>query len=206
MQSLYLLPCSPFKRASAVLCPGVSSYPAPHVCVGRLGLHPMFMDWMAGVPKMSTWRGGRLGPFTFLLNVCINFKEQHVKGRGSALMPVDSGCLEGTQENTQHGFLKWLLSLLPKAGELRADRKISGVCTLRLQTTKLPRHFFIPFFWDQAMKEKKNPNKQKCRSFKSQVVRLNKNEVEKHLSSSLKCVLIKRPVIPTREIPIFLFW
>lgn len=52
----------------------------------------------------------------------------------------------------------------------------------------------------------KNPNKQKkCRSFKSQVERLNKNKVGKHLSSSLKFVWIKRQVRATREIPILFF-
>lgn len=137
-----------------------------------------------------------LRPRTLAVAGCYCFRHM-VSGRGSVKW-------------TKQSFLKWLLALLPKIGELKADRETSGICskshsTLQFQTTKLSLNFSFHFFWDQAIK--KNPNKQKkCRSFKSQVVHLNKNKVEKHLSFSLKSALIKRHINATREILILFPW
>lgn len=140
-------------------------------------------------------------PGTLAVAGCCCFRHM-VSGRGSGKL-------------TKHRSLKWLLALLTKIGELSADRETSGICsnsnrTLQCRTTKLSLNFYSNF-GDQAMK-KKNTKKQqrnkqkKCRNLKSQVVHLNKNKMKKHLSSSLKFVLIKRQVNATREIPISFFW
>lgn len=145
------------------------------------------------------WRGDIQGPFNFLFKFMQISSSSLWERWRLSLHPrtlAVAGCCSfrhmgsgrGPVKWTKHSSLKWLLALLPKIGELRADRETSGICnnscsTLQFQTTKLSLNFFIPFFGIQPWK--KNPNKQKkCRSFKSQVVHLNKNKVEKHLSSS----------------------
>lgn len=88
-------------------------------------------------------------------------------------------------------FLKWLLALLPKIGERRADRETPGICsafhsTLQFQTTKLSLHFcyiFYPFFFLAGVGRVSHGGGEQREVRKSQVSHLNRSKVE-YLSSS----------------------
>lgn len=129
----------------------------------------MLMPWMAGVPKIreeevyrallifsstfmqissrSIWgrRSRSLRPRTLAVAGCCCFRHM-VSGRGSVKW-------------TKQSFLKWLLALLPKIGELRADRETSGIwnnsrSTPQFQTTKLSLNFLSHFLGSSHERKK----------------------------------------------------
>lgn len=54
--------------------------------------------------------------------------------------------------------LKWLLALLPKIGEWRADRETSGICSNFHNTLQFQTKFLLTFlfhFWHRTIKKKK---------------------------------------------------
>lgn len=144
-------------------------YPAPSVCrmvsicafISTDDSKDILLPWMAGVPKIceeevqralliffstfmqissgSIWERWSLSlhPRTLAVAGCYCFRHM-VSGRSSVKW-------------TKQSFLKWLLALLPKIGELKADRETLGICskshsTLQFQTTKLSLNFSFHSF------------------------------------------------------------